>query len=121
LKIGPDGKVEPNLAQSVKQPNPFTYIYALRRGVKFWDGSELTSDDVVNALNYQRYPQFTVAPRFASVRSIVARDRYTVVVTLKHRDASWIYKLAWTGQIFEKKFADEHKGTMGNPGVGIMG
>jgi peptide/nickel transport system substrate-binding protein len=52
---------------------------------------------------------------------VIARDRYTVVVTLKHPDASWRYEVVSGAPIFEKKFQQEHKTTMGQPGVFIMG
>lgn len=54
LKFGPDGQVEPNLATSVDEPNPTTYVIHLRPGVRFWDGNEITSADIVNALEYYR-------------------------------------------------------------------
>jgi peptide/nickel transport system substrate-binding protein len=122
MQIGPDGRLKPWLAQSVTEPNATTYVYHLRRGVKFWDGSELTSADVANSLNYERYPGMLTAYAYASVRSVTTRDRYTVVVMLKHPDASWPYVPAqYVAQIFEKRFADAHKGTMGQPGVLIQG
>src|SRR5205823_3045312 len=48
MKLGPTGAVEPNLAQSVTRPNPTTYVYHLRHGVKFWDGTAMTATDVAN-------------------------------------------------------------------------
>jgi len=121
MKFGPDGSVQPNLAQSVRIPNPFTYVYTLRKGVRFWDGNELTATDVANAMNYYRYPGTQTAHYYSSVRNIVAKDRYTVIVTLKKRDASWGPISAFATMIFEKKFEDAHKGTMGRPSAGIMG
>jgi peptide/nickel transport system substrate-binding protein len=118
----PDGKLKPNLAKSVTQPGKAVYVYHLRRGVKFWDGTEMTSADVANSLNYERYPGSQVSAQFQSVKSVVATDRYTVVVTLKHTDASWKYIPAGYGAlIFEKAFQDAHKTTMGQPGVLLQG
>ena len=37
----------PGLAESWKQTNPTTWIFNLRKGVKFTDGSEFTADDAV--------------------------------------------------------------------------
>jgi peptide/nickel transport system substrate-binding protein len=51
MQFGPNGKIRPWLAQSISQPGRATYVYHLRRGVKFWDGSEMTSADVANSLN----------------------------------------------------------------------
>ena len=118
LKIGPNEQVEPWLAQSVRQQSTTVYVYHLRHGVKFWNGDEMTSADVVNALNFYRSPGFyTSTYYYSDVQSITAPDAYTVVVTLKHPDAGWLYTLALTGGVFEKKFQQKHKTTMGQPGV----
>ena len=33
------GRLTPDLAKSFSTPNPTTYVYNLRPGVKFWDGT----------------------------------------------------------------------------------
>jgi peptide/nickel transport system substrate-binding protein len=122
MNFSPSGKVIPWLAQSVTQPGRDVYVYHLRHGVKFWDGTELTSADVANSMNYERYPGSQDSFAYTTVRNVVATDRYTVVVTLKHPDPNWQFDSAGNDTpIFEKKFADAHKGTMGNPGVLIVG
>jgi peptide/nickel transport system substrate-binding protein len=121
MKRAGDGSIQPGLARSVTQPGPAVYVYHLRQGVKFWDGSELTSTDVANAMNYYRYPGTQLAHYYASVKSITTPGRYTVVVTLKHRDASWPLVTSEFANIFQKKFEDAHKKTMGQPGVLMMG
>lgn len=64
-----------------RNPDPLTWEFTLRKGVKFHDGSELTTEDVVFSL--ERPLGITGSPGgFAAyVRSIVAKeivDRYTV-------------------------------------------
>jgi peptide/nickel transport system substrate-binding protein len=114
--------VEPDLASSVTEPNPVTYVYHLRQGVRFWDGSELTAADVLYSLNYDRSAGSQIAFSFTSVRDITASGRYTVVVTLTHPDASWQYVPAeQTAPVFEMKFAKAHPGTFGQAGTLIMG
>jgi peptide/nickel transport system substrate-binding protein len=54
--IGPTGKVEPGLARSVTRIGRNVYVYHLRHGAKFWDGDEVTADDVANSLNYDGFP-----------------------------------------------------------------
>src|SRR5262249_15513278 len=54
MKYGPNQQPEPNLAASVTHPNPVTYVYHLRRGVRFWNGDPLTAADVAYTLNYVR-------------------------------------------------------------------
>jgi peptide/nickel transport system substrate-binding protein len=122
MNWAPDGRLEPWLAQTISHPGPDIFIYHLRHGVKFWDGNELTATDVANSLNYERYPGSQLAFSFTTVKNVAATDRYTVVVTLKHPDPAWQSKLAEdTTAVFEKKFADAHRSTFGQPGTLIMG
>ena len=122
LKMGPQGQLEPDLATSVSNPNPVTYAYHLRPGVKFWDGTELTSADVVYSWNYERAAGSDNASYFSSVKTVAADGPSTVVVTLAHPDASWQYTPAGeSSDVFEAKFAQEHKGELGSPGVLVMG
>jgi peptide/nickel transport system substrate-binding protein len=120
-KFGPNGQAVPDLASSVTQPNATTYVYHLRRGVKFWNGDPMTSADVVNALDYYRKPGSYVSTEIAPVKSVVAAGPYTVVVTLKNSYAPWSAETTGQFPVFEKKFQDEHSATMGRPGVLIMG
>jgi peptide/nickel transport system substrate-binding protein len=120
LTVNQNGKLVPQLATSISEPGKAVYVFHLRHGVKFWDGNEMTSADVANAINYQRYPASQTALYFQSVKSVVATDRYTVAVTLKHVDATFLGNLWFEGGIWEKKFQDAHKTTFGNPGVLMM-
>jgi peptide/nickel transport system substrate-binding protein len=120
MTFGSSGKLHPSLAQSVTQPGPAIYVYHLRHGVKFWDGNEVTATDVANSINYVRYPQFASAFAFNSVKSATVVDKYTVAVTLKHRDPSFPYVLGFEAPIFEKAFEQAHRGTFGQPGTLIQ-
>src|SRR5581483_148688 len=120
VQSGPDGKLHPWLAASWRQRNPTTYVYNLRHGVKFWDGNELTAEDVAYSLNYYRQPMSLALHWFTSVKDVKAEGRYTVVVTLKHPDASWPVQPAVSPGIFEKSFHQAHKKTFGQPGTLIM-
>jgi peptide/nickel transport system substrate-binding protein len=121
VKIAPNGHVVPNLAQSIAHPNALTWVYTLRRGIRFWDGDELTAADVANSINYYRYPGSVLSYQYpVTLRSVTASGRYTVQVSLKQKDASWPFVLTYGG-VFEKKFQDEHKATYGQPGTLTMG
>ena len=54
VRLRSDGSLEPWLAESVENPSPTEYVYHLRDGVTFWDGEELTADDVVFSLERLR-------------------------------------------------------------------
>jgi peptide/nickel transport system substrate-binding protein len=84
-------RVVPDLAERLDNPTPTTYVATLRRGVKFHDGHELTSADVVFTFRCFLDPAF-ISPRkgaFRMVTAVEARDRYTVVFTLKEAFGSF--------------------------------
>lgn len=121
-EVDADGVPQPALAERVTQPDPKTYVYHLRHGVRFWDGAELTADDVVYSMDYLSKPTSVSSFPWSTFKSAKAKDRYTVVVTLKQADASWPNKISHPmAPIFQKKFAEEHEGNLGKPGTLIMG
>src|SRR5215216_5112139 len=50
VKMNENMEVQPDLAESWENPDPLTYIFHLRQGVKFHNGRELTADDVFFSL-----------------------------------------------------------------------
>jgi peptide/nickel transport system substrate-binding protein len=81
--------IEGDLAESWTQPNETTYIFKLRRGVKWHNkppvnGRELTADDVVFSANYFLTVKGNAnAYMLKSVDKVEAVDKYTVKFTLK--------------------------------------
>ena len=122
LQPGPNDSLQPELATSWAQTSPLTYVYHLRTGVEFWDGTPMTSADVVYSLDYQRNSTGVGGTQvyYANVKTITAEGPNTVVVTLKQPDAGWKYSLSYEGVIFEKKFAQTHQGELGSPGTLIQ-
>jgi peptide/nickel transport system substrate-binding protein len=84
-----------DLAESWETPDPLTYIFHLKKGVLFHDGSTLTSADIKSTFEYIRNPTNHSPKRsnFFSVTSIEALDPGTVVVHLKEPDASLLWNL----------------------------
>jgi peptide/nickel transport system substrate-binding protein len=82
-----------------------TITINLKKGVKFHDGSELTSADVVFTLKSIMDPGYT-GPRaadLADVADVKAADPYTVVVTLKEPSAPILENLNY-GILEAKQF-----------------
>jgi peptide/nickel transport system substrate-binding protein len=75
----------PDLAERLDNPEPTEYIVTLRRGVRFHDGHELTSADVVYTFRSLLEPDFVTPHKgaFQLLESIDASDRYTVVFRLR--------------------------------------
>ena len=81
--------IEGDLAESWTQPNETTYVFKLRRGVKWHpkpplNGRELNADDVVYSMERFRTVKGNAnAYMLASVDKVEAVDKYTVRFTLK--------------------------------------
>jgi len=81
--------IEGDLAESWTQPNELTYVFKLRRGVRWQNkapvnGRELTADDVVYSV--ERFRTITGnanAYMLSSLDKVEAPDKYTVKFTLK--------------------------------------
>jgi peptide/nickel transport system substrate-binding protein len=84
MEFGDDLRVRPVLAERLDNPDPLTYIVHLRRGVRFHDGHELTSKDVVYTFGAFLDPDFDSPFKgaFRALKSVTATDDYTVVFTL---------------------------------------
>ncbi|MDR1322167.1 MAG: ABC transporter substrate-binding protein [Gracilibacteraceae bacterium] len=70
----------PSLAESWENPDELTWVFHLRQGVKFHDGSDLTAEDVKYTYDTIRDPAFgaVYAANYASIKEVVAEDDYTV-------------------------------------------
>lgn len=51
LRLNPDYTLSPGLAESFEHPTPETWVYTIREGVTFHDGTPLTAADVVASMN----------------------------------------------------------------------
>ncbi len=90
-------EIEPSLATSWDQPNPLTYIFHLRKGVKFHNGREMTANDVKYSFDRVRNPKTSVAPIYhQSVKSIEVLDKYTVKFTMSVPDVDYLRLIAWS-------------------------
>ena len=90
LRIDANLRTVPELAETLEQPDPLTYIARLRRGVRFHNGRELTSDDVVYTFRSFLDPKF--GGRSGAYRLLAAVnpiDRYTVEFKLKEAFGSF--------------------------------
>ena len=124
LRFGPDGSLQPALASSWHRPDPLTYVYNLRPGVKFWDGSPLSADDVVYSMSKNLDPKSgsEVASYYASVKSIKATSPSQVTIKLSSPDALFQYTPAFfAGLVVKKSFWEAHLKDIGTPGVLTLG
>jgi len=88
-------KLHGDLAESWETPDPLTYVFHLRSGVRFQDGRPLTSADVKSTFEFMMNPANKSPKRgaFRLVTSIEAPDPATVIFHLKEPYASFTINL----------------------------
>lgn len=89
--------VRPALAESWETPDDKTWIWHLRKGVKFHDGSEVTADDVKYSIELQANPP---APgvkvgQYPKIGSVDVIDKYTARFNMTGPDPTVLGYLAW--------------------------
>lgn len=89
----------PDLAESWDNPDPLTYVFHLRPGVKFHDGRLLTSADVKFTFDSIISGQVKTPKRgaYENVRSIDAPDPGTVIFHLREPSSSFLWNLTKPG------------------------
>jgi peptide/nickel transport system substrate-binding protein len=91
--------VKPGLAERWEIPDPITYVFHLRKGLRFSDGNSLTSRDVKWSFDslLQGKVRSTKAATYRSVDHIDAPDGYTVIFHLKQPWAALLWNVAGGG------------------------
>ena len=90
VRLNENMEVVPDLAESWEIPDNLTYIFHLKKGVKFHNGREMVADDVKYSLERVLDPT-TAAPGrsyIATIDTIEVLDDYTVKITLSSPLAS---------------------------------
>ncbi len=86
----------PDLAESWQTPDPLTYIFHLRPGVRFQDGQPLTSADVVYTFD-SILSGAVKTPKlgsFSIIQSVTAPDPATVIFHLRRPYESFLWDMA---------------------------
>lgn len=123
LRLQPDFSVQPGLAEKIDQPDPKTLVLHIREGVKFWDGTPLTADDVVYSMKRNSDPsQQPVNPAaYELVKSITKTGPLTVTVKFREHDAVFLDGIAGVaGAINQKAFAQKAGKAYGTSQGGVM-
>ncbi len=87
VKLNDRMEPNPHLALSwEKSPNGLRWTFQLRRGVKFHDGAELTSEDVKFTFDKISDPSINspYISVFRNVKAVNAKDQYTVEIHLEN-------------------------------------
>ncbi len=103
LRWNPDLTTSPNLASSFTNPTPTTWVYKIRPGVRFHDGTVLTAKDVVASLRRHMDPAVGSAweNTFRNVKSIDMTGPLEVTVKLTKPDAVFNQEMATSSGTIE--------------------
>lgn len=104
-----EGKLVPRLATewSLKEGDPTTWVFKLRKDVKFHDGADFTAEDVVFTLDRARSDKSNLRQLHADVEKVTAIDDNTVEVKLRAPNAIYPNNLTGT-YILDKGWAEKH-------------
>ena len=89
-------ELRPWLAERWEQPDPQTWVFHLRDGVRFVDGRPLEAEDVAWTIRSMGDGTLVTAKggAFAAVERVEVPERLTVVVRLKRPDAGLLFNMS---------------------------
>lgn len=124
MQLQPDFTLKPNLAEKVTSPNPATYVYTVRQGVKFWDGKVMTADDVLFSLNRHLDPKegsYWAGGLVDNISSVTKTGAWEVTVKLKKPDATFnSYMVTPVGVVVQKAQRQAAGAKYGTPAGKVM-
>ncbi len=97
LRYGPGGSLIPYLAERWEIPDPKTYIFHIRRGVRFHNDAPLVAADVKASIDRIANPRISALIRDSLTPNIAAVEvtgSHTVKITLTEPQASFLALLA---------------------------
>lgn len=89
-----NGKIQPELAESYQYITPTNLEISLRKGVKFHNGDELTSDDVIFTIDRMLEKPATNT-MIESVESCEKIDDHKIRINLKNSSSPLLYTLSY--------------------------
>ncbi|MFI6283400.1 ABC transporter substrate-binding protein [Streptomyces sp. NPDC051018] len=122
LRLAPDLSLEPALAESFANPTPTTWVYRVRPGVTFHDGTPLTAEDVAFSLgrNLDTKAGSFWSGAYENVSSVKATGPLEVTVTLEKPDVLFNAYMSSPAGIVDSKATVTAKGkAYGTPAGGV--
>ncbi|MHB1843844.1 MAG: ABC transporter substrate-binding protein [Deltaproteobacteria bacterium] len=92
VRIASDGRPVPDLAERFERVDGTTWLFTLRPGLHFHDGTPLVAADVAASLESLRDPRLgsPVASKYRAIQSIETPDELQVRVRLSEPDAPFL-------------------------------
>ena len=122
LRLNPDYSLTPALAESFAHPTPETWVYTIRDGVKFHDGTVLTPADVVASFSRHLDPAVGSSwySVFQNVASVEQTGDHEVTVTMTGPDSQFNLAMGGSAGVVESAASLESIGAdYGNSTGGV--
>jgi peptide/nickel transport system substrate-binding protein len=100
MSLTPDNELYPDLAQSYTvSKDGLTYVFKLRKGVKFHNGDPLTAEDVQFTFDRLRAKGsgYAYGSQIATIKRVEVVDPHTVVFHLSEKTAPFLIYMAFPG------------------------
>jgi len=103
LRLNPDYTLTPGLAESFAHPTPTTWVYTIRDGVSFHDGTPLTAADVVVSMQRHLDPEVGSSwySVYQNVTSIEQTGEREVTVTEASPDSQFNLAMGGSAGVIE--------------------
>lgn len=113
-------EIVPDLAESWERPDDLTFIFHLRRNVKWHDGTDFTSSDVKASIERILNPKTGAWARgdLRNVQKVETPDPHTAKFILSRPDAALLPTLAFCNSLIAKKDLIERGADLKNQVVG---
>ncbi len=122
LRLNPDFTLSPGLAESFDHPTPETWVYTIRDGVTFHDGTPLTAADAVASMSRHLDPE--VGSSWYSVYQNVAAIEQTgdrqVTVTMNGPDSQFNLAMGGSAGVIESATTLADKGADYGNSTGLV-
>lgn len=123
VRVEPDFSIVPGVTNFTVSDDFTTYTYTIRDGAKFWDGTPVTTDDVIFSVTANTSAPFGAA--FSQVAdqiaSMEASGDNAVSITLKEPNINFNSLMSGpAGKVYQKKQAEAAGEAWGSPDGGVM-
>ena len=107
VQYNPEFKIVGSLATSWERVDPNTWRFALRKGVKFHDGSDFDAEDVVFSLQRAAQPTSHFKAYVSGIKEVRAVNSHTVEVTTEGPNSVLLRQMT-NVFIMDKGWAEKH-------------